>query len=922
MPTAELPFEEGHFEQLMALFSGQKTLVVAPHGTVNAGVVTGGQRQVLTPEPEDGAPPAPMRQGPVRVDRLARARRCFVPPPGFEEAFAASESRIVFLVGEAGTGRETCALNLLAHGRRDPVIVQVDGTVNLTRWTPRPQDVDGYLVMEPADPFALRAWDLSRLEALLAEAGARLVIVTAEESGPAGTLEDHFGTSVLRHSPPDPRKVFDAHFADGCPDATARARRLRALEPGVLDGLLPEGLPPRRAVQVADALRSLDAEGGPVPGEPARRLARAEGTAIMARAQGDPALLSLLLALTVYGGSHHTVVTERAEELLRLMGPGGTRATGSHGGDGEEPRPGSPADGLRSLGARSVRSAQDGAAGAVDFFWPAVGEVVWERVCRDRADLVPVVHTWLTDPGSAPERIERAGRALAAMAEATGGRSLELLPVLASASPFPAPRVAARCLATAFLSPSAARAADALLDQWSVTSESGPRRAAAYACGVSGGLTDDRALRTLERLMKTSGGGEDDSLVSEAAGDALVRRFGTGDHTTRSVLLRGMDDWVRDGTAGPLIARTFPVLARTGFAWWSKHVLARAEPTAITVRLVVHCLNEPLTFEAMRDALLTWCAGADGAKGRSRALTRFLDGLVATREPGVLRWFLAVERCPDTMPGKTHVTRALVTWRDNTPTLPDRSTQRRPMPFAPRTGIFTDVARWYADSDPAPAPAPPLRLPDGPGAAGGALALAEARTLLYDRAAPPPARASLWHQVAERTRVEGPEWPTAVVWLGVPGLSRTARKVSWNFRADREDVEAELVACYLEALAGLDAHAADPGRAVLRAACSRTWNVWRDTHRENAVEDVERAGGPLSALSEEDVWQADYDPVPRPSGLSAPLRISVPAQRVEGVRLGALAQAWGVAGTATSVGHSGRGRQVATLSLRRTRGRG
>ncbi|MFF1955626.1 hypothetical protein ACFVWX_01285 [Streptomyces sp. NPDC058220] len=242
------------------------------------------------------------------------------------------------------------------------------------------------------------------------------------------------------------------------------------------------------------------------------------------------------------------------------------------------------------------------------------------------------------------------------------------------------------------------------------------------------------------------------------------------------------------------------------------------------------------------------------------------------------------------------------------------------MSLPPHSGIFAAVERDCADSE----PTPPLRLYDGLERAGVPLALVRARQLLYDRSARPEARASLWHQIAERVRSDaaGPDWPEAVVWLGLPGLRRTAYKITWRFRAERGDVEAELITCYLEALAGLATDDPDPGGTVLRSACSRVYDVWRHARLEMAVDDVERAGGAPVEAEAADYWQADYDPVPRHPGLSATVRITVPAHRVEGVRLGVLAQTWGVADTAPSVGFSGRGRQVATVSLRRVRRNG
>src|SRR5581483_4376443 len=103
-------------------------------------------------------------------------------------------------------------------------------------------------------------WDLSRLEAPLAEAGARLLIVLADTPGLAA-LADHLGTPVLRHLPPDPRQVFSAHLADACPSEYVRARILRSLGPGLFGELLPADLPPRLAAQAAAVAAQLGTVG-------------------------------------------------------------------------------------------------------------------------------------------------------------------------------------------------------------------------------------------------------------------------------------------------------------------------------------------------------------------------------------------------------------------------------------------------------------------------------------------------------------------------------------------------------------------------------------------------------------------------------------------------------------------------------------
>ncbi|MFC9230801.1 hypothetical protein ACFTZI_17885 [Streptomyces decoyicus] len=552
------------------------------------------------------------------------------------------------------------------------MLVQVDGAVNLSRWGPRAQGVHGYLVMEPPDPFALRAWDLSRLEASLAKAGAHLVIVLTDAPGLAGTLEDHLSMPVVRHHPPDARKVFTTHLSDGCSDEEACAQWLRALEPGQLDELLPEGLPPRHAAQAAEAVLQLGVVGGASGAEVLRHLARVEGLEVVARAQADPALLAHLLSIGVYGGLHRSVVTERAGDLLRLAGPGGEQspvAQSSHGPSVGDTRQRPLSEILQFLGAHRVQRAGAEATDTVSFFWPAMSEALWEVLCRDHTDLLPLLHTWLAGPDHEPGHVERAGRAVAAMAVATGGRSMEHLRDLALASSFPAPQVAAWCLGTAVQDPAAARTAADLLEQWSVTTEASLRKAVAYACHSDRGqVTDEHALRLLQRLMETLDDDTDDLSVVAIIAAALVQRFEAGDSRARATVLRRLQDWTEsDDVPSLLTALTFPAMVSTDLAWWSDQILADAELASSTVQLAGHALNESATFAAMRDALLAWCSEAHGTEHGAQALSALLDGLVAARQPGCLRWLLAVERGPDAMPGKELAARALAVWRRKAP---------------------------------------------------------------------------------------------------------------------------------------------------------------------------------------------------------------------------------------------------------------
>ncbi|MFE7618683.1 hypothetical protein [Streptomyces sp. NPDC057496] len=231
-------------------------------------------------------------------------------------------------------------------------------------------------------------------------------------------------------------------------------------------------------------------------------------------------------------------------------------------------------------------------------------------------------------------------------------------------------------------------------------------------------------------------------------------------------------------------------------------------------------------------------------------------------------------------------------------------------------GLFTSIERKFTNGEPASG----LRLDSGFGTAGVPLSPAEARPILYDRSVDPTVRTSLWRQAVALARVDAgrSDWPLCVVWLALPGLRRTAFRITDRFGTPREDVEAELATACLETLREMGPETSDPGSVLLRSACTRAWNMARP-RAEVAVEDVDAVTGPRHGRHDD--WQVDFERAESPGGLSAPLRITVPADRAEGIRVGALAEEWGLAGTAGDTRRLRRGRRVGTLSLRGPRGR-
>ncbi|GGZ37204.1 hypothetical protein GCM10010387_34140 [Streptomyces inusitatus] len=661
---------------LAALSAGKEMVVVAPNGTVNTGMVTGGQRQIVTTTPNEESPGAsPMRQGPVRAKDLRTARRRFVPPPGYEGALATLEAGIAVLVGPPGTGRETHALNLLAHGREEAVLYQIDGAVDLTQWGPHPHRVQGYLVMEPQNLFKLRPWDLSRLELTLAEAGAHLLIVLTDSPGLTSAVTEHLGIPVLRHLPPDPRMVLAAHLKDVCTDQQKRTWILRSLASGLLDEMLPSELPPRRAAQAAEALTRIGIAESDTSTEVLYDLGRTEASELMARAREEPQLLAHLLSLGVYGGLERAVVSERAADLLKAAGSGWEhvptvqillrRADESQGsGARQQLLP----EAWRALGVRCGPRAGTDGPDIASFYWPTTAEALWEVLCREHEDLSPLIHAWLAGTGKDPHHIERAGWTAAAMAAATGGRTLILLHHLVLSSWPPAAEIAARCLGLVARNPAAGLRAGELLNQWSVATEAPLRKAVAYACRPDlDGPMPEQSLELIDRLMGTLVGDSGDVDVAASITEVLVLCFRAGDARTKGAHLDRMRDWAAlDGIPGLIVAHVFPLMAEADLSWCGDRVLAGGEAASGMVRLTGHTLNEPSTYATMRDVLLDWCRKADEASEPDPALTELLEGLTAARQPGFLRWLLAFERSEDVVPSKPSkelAMRLLALWR-------------------------------------------------------------------------------------------------------------------------------------------------------------------------------------------------------------------------------------------------------------------
>ncbi|MGK5627250.1 hypothetical protein [Streptomyces sp. URMC 123] len=185
------------------------------------------------------------------------------------------------------------------------------------------------------------------------------------------------------------------------------------------------------------------------------------------------------------------------------------------------------------------------------------------------------------------------------------------------------------------------------------------------------------------------------------------------------------------------------------------------------------------------------------------------------------------------------------------------------------------------------------------------LTAAETHVALYGPGSDPQFAAAIWKEVLCTALSDLAPHRTGkllMIWLALPRLTGTVHRVCTRLRADRSDVEAEMVLALLEELAAPDTASRLSDSSLIHAARSRAWRFARDGLRELPSTEVERIAQDR-ALTASD-WEADapaeegldvqVDRPNSPDGLRAPLRFRV---RPECLRKGAFINtddgAWG-----------------------------
>ncbi|MFE3093768.1 hypothetical protein ACFXG1_08055 [Streptomyces sp. NPDC059248] len=243
------------------------------------------------------------------------------------------------------------------------------------------------------------------------------------------------------------------------------------------------------------------------------------------------------------------------------------------------------------------------------------------------------------------------------------------------------------------------------------------------------------------------------------------------------------------------------------------------------------------------------------------------------------------------------------------------------------TSMFASVRRHF--DDPRVRDVVLVTVPSGTeGAEPVRLTAAETHEALYGPNSDPQFAAAVWREVLRTAPSDLSPHGTGkllAIWLTLPRLTGTVYRVCTRLRADRSDVEAEMVLALLEELAAPDAANRLSDSSLIRAARTRAWLFARGGLRELPSTQVERIAQDhaLTASDEETDTQAEegldvqVNRPDGPDGLRAPLRFRV---RPEHLRKGVFAGINdGGRGRSTHGGRWRKRRSGCLVGTRRTR---
>lgn len=129
-------------------------------------------------------------------------------------------------------------------------------------------------------------------------------------------------------------------------------------------------------------------------------------------------------------------------------------------------------------------------------------------------------------------------------------------------------------------------------------------------------------------------------------------------------------------------------------------------------------------------------------------------------------------------------------------------------------------------------------LPDGP------IAVDQLRCVLLDEATSRSVRDLVWRDVVALARGGDPAWVIAAVGLAIPGLRRRAGRLTFGWKGETADLDAELLAGFLERLQTIDLDATNICSRLIDAGARAARRSHASAHDNDAIRVQEMWGPP------------------------------------------------------------------------------
>ncbi|WAL75568.1 hypothetical protein OU787_30990 [Kitasatospora sp. YST-16] len=206
------------------------------------------------------------------------------------------------------------------------------------------------------------------------------------------------------------------------------------------------------------------------------------------------------------------------------------------------------------------------------------------------------------------------------------------------------------------------------------------------------------------------------------------------------------------------------------------------------------------------------------------------------------------------------------------------------------SSMFAAVARYFAN----PRAQEDVRLTvPSTGVGGHPLSLTpdDALAALYGPDPEPELTTQIW-QAAVLSAATDPgsmgSHQLLLIWLMLPRLSRTSYRICRRLRADRADIEAEMVLSILAELRTADPGALPLAENLLKAARSNAWRLARTGLKETPCTFLENLGDDSRLTPHEEPeppeqqngTEVEISRPDGPDGLRTPLRFTFPADRL------------------------------------------